>query len=184
MKCSLVQALRLCTEHTDHRVSRGINLLFLHHGTRRGEGSASRPGRSLPPEKFRCPLYRRLGGPQGRSGHYTDVANQKCTLVYRISVSIPQIKRMEHTQDQDMCLGQQRDLPTIGWTVFKPQQRFHNYIQIATSSPSSPFIKEGLKGLSVGKLVIAGIIYSSLNCYLFYMSVVIVIWKHILKKIT
>jgi len=29
------------------------------------EGSASRPGRSLPPGKTRYPLYRRLGGPQG-----------------------------------------------------------------------------------------------------------------------
>jgi len=32
-----------------------------------GEGS-SRPGRSVPPGKTRYPLYRRLGGPQGRSG--------------------------------------------------------------------------------------------------------------------
>ena len=32
------------------------------------EGSASRPGRSLPPEKTRYPLSSRLGGPQGRSG--------------------------------------------------------------------------------------------------------------------
>ena len=32
-----------------------------------GEGSASRPGRSLPQGKTRYPLYRRLGGPQGRS---------------------------------------------------------------------------------------------------------------------
>jgi len=33
-----------------------------------GEWSAARPGRTLPPEKTRYPLYRRLGGPQGRSG--------------------------------------------------------------------------------------------------------------------
>ena len=33
-----------------------------------GEWSASRPGRFLPPGKTRYPLYRRLGGPQGRSG--------------------------------------------------------------------------------------------------------------------
>jgi len=32
------------------------------------EWSASRPGRTLPPGKTRCPLYRRLGGLQGRSG--------------------------------------------------------------------------------------------------------------------
>jgi hypothetical protein len=34
------------------------------------EWSASRPGRALPPGKGpRYPLYRRLGGPQSRSGH-------------------------------------------------------------------------------------------------------------------
>ena len=43
-----VQALRLCTGRTAHRGSRRITLLFLDHGTRSGEGSASRPGRSLP----------------------------------------------------------------------------------------------------------------------------------------
>ena len=32
------------------------------------EGSASRPGCSLPPGKNRYPLYSRLGGPQDRSG--------------------------------------------------------------------------------------------------------------------
>jgi len=39
-----------------HRGSRGIALLFLDHGTRRGEESASRPGHSLPPGKSRYPL--------------------------------------------------------------------------------------------------------------------------------
>ena len=33
-----------------------------------GEWSAARPDRTLPPGKSRYPLYRRLGGPQGRSG--------------------------------------------------------------------------------------------------------------------
>ena len=33
-----------------------------------GEGSVSLPGRSLHSEKIWYPLYRRLGGPQGRSG--------------------------------------------------------------------------------------------------------------------
>jgi len=68
VKCALVQALRLCTGRTAHRGSRGITLLFHDHGTRRGEGSASRPGRSLPPGETRYSLYRRLGGTQGRSG--------------------------------------------------------------------------------------------------------------------
>ena len=33
-----------------------------------GEWSAARPGRTLPPGKTRYPFYKRLGGPQGRSG--------------------------------------------------------------------------------------------------------------------
>ena len=39
-----------------------------------GEGSASRPGRSLPPGKTRYPLYRRLGGPQGWSGEVQKIS--------------------------------------------------------------------------------------------------------------
>jgi len=65
VKCNLVQALRLCTGLRVRRGRRGIVLLFLDHGTRKGEGSASRLGHSLPPRKIRYPLYRRLAGPQG-----------------------------------------------------------------------------------------------------------------------
>ena len=39
VKCTLVQALRLCTGRTAHKGSRGVALLFFDHGTRRGEGS-------------------------------------------------------------------------------------------------------------------------------------------------
>jgi hypothetical protein len=41
---------------------------ILNLGTRRGGGSASRLGRTLPPGKTRYPLCRRLCGSQGRSG--------------------------------------------------------------------------------------------------------------------
>jgi hypothetical protein len=64
VKVTLVQTLRLCTGRMANRGSRGIALPFHDHGT----GSASRPGRSLPPGKTRYLLYRRLGGPQGWSG--------------------------------------------------------------------------------------------------------------------
>ena len=40
-----------------------------------GEWSAARPGRTLPPGKTRYPLYRRLGGPQGRSGRAENLAS-------------------------------------------------------------------------------------------------------------
>ena len=49
------------------RVGRGIALLFHDRGTRRGEWSAARPGRTLPPGKNRYQFYRRLGGPQGEA---------------------------------------------------------------------------------------------------------------------
>ena len=39
-----------------------------------GEWSAARPGRTLPPGKIRYTLYRRLGGPQGRSGRAENLA--------------------------------------------------------------------------------------------------------------
>jgi hypothetical protein len=74
VKVTLAQALRLFAGRTAHRVSRGISLPFLDHGTRRGEGSASRPGRSLPPGKTRYPLYVRLGGTQGRSGQVQKIS--------------------------------------------------------------------------------------------------------------
>ena len=38
------------------------------------EGSASRPDSSLPPGKTWYPLYRRLGGPQGRSGQVRKIS--------------------------------------------------------------------------------------------------------------
>ena len=43
VKFTLVQAPRLCTGRTAHRWSRGIALLFLDHGTRRGWGVSVTP---------------------------------------------------------------------------------------------------------------------------------------------
>jgi len=45
IKCTFVQALKFCTGRTAHRVSRGLALFFLDHGTRRGLGVSvtSRP---------------------------------------------------------------------------------------------------------------------------------------------
>jgi hypothetical protein len=76
VKCTLVQALRLCTGRTAHRGSRGtsIALPFRDHSNRRGEGPASRPGSSLSSGKTRYPLYRKLGGPQGRSGQVRKIS--------------------------------------------------------------------------------------------------------------
>ena len=75
VKCTLVQALKLCTSRTAHRGSRGIALTFLDHGTRRGWGVSVTPRPLFTPgEKNRHPLYRRLGGPQGRSGQVRKIS--------------------------------------------------------------------------------------------------------------
>jgi hypothetical protein len=59
----LLQATKVLRENS------GIALLcFQTSALERGEGSTLRPGRLLPPGKTRYPLYRRLGGPQSRSG--------------------------------------------------------------------------------------------------------------------
>jgi len=51
IKCTLVKALRLCTGRTAHRGNRGIALLFLDHGTRRGWGVSATPRPLLTPGK-------------------------------------------------------------------------------------------------------------------------------------
>jgi len=86
---------------------RGIVLLVHDRGTIRGEWSVARPGRILPPGKTRYPFYRRMGGPQGRSGraknpvptgiqsrtvqlvasHYTDWATQPMSnVLYKLLI--------------------------------------------------------------------------------------------------
>jgi len=56
------------------------------------EWSAARPGRSLAPGKTRYPFYRRLGGPQGRSGRAENLVPtwiRTRILSARSSVAIP-----------------------------------------------------------------------------------------------
>ena len=49
--CTLVQALRLCTDRTAYRGSRGIALLFHDHATRRGWGVSVTPRPLFTPGK-------------------------------------------------------------------------------------------------------------------------------------
>ena len=51
LKCTLVQALRLCTGRTAHRGSRGIPLPFHDHGARRGRGISVTPRPLFTPGK-------------------------------------------------------------------------------------------------------------------------------------
>ena len=67
----------------DKQAYKSLNLHAVHHqwtysfmttALEGGEGSASRPSRSLPPGNTRYPLNRRLGGPQGRSGQVRKIS--------------------------------------------------------------------------------------------------------------
>jgi len=61
VKCTLVQALRLCTGRAAHRASRGIALLFLYHGTRRGWGVSAMPRPLFTPGKDPVPIVQEAG---------------------------------------------------------------------------------------------------------------------------
>jgi hypothetical protein len=57
------------------RLGSGIALLFHDGGTRRRRVVSSMPRPPLPLGKTRYPLYRRLGGPQGRSGQVRKISS-------------------------------------------------------------------------------------------------------------
>jgi hypothetical protein len=58
------------------RVGRGIALLFHDRGTRRRWEVSSTPRPHFTPRKTQYPFYRRLGGPQGRSGRAENLAHR------------------------------------------------------------------------------------------------------------
>ena len=61
VKCNFLQALRLCTGRTAHRGSRGMALLFLDHGTRRGWGVIVTPRPLFTPWKDPVPIVQEAG---------------------------------------------------------------------------------------------------------------------------
>jgi hypothetical protein len=65
VKCTLVQALRLCTGRTVHRGRRGIALLFHDHGTRRGWRVSVTPRPLFTPGKDPVPIVREDGWAPG-----------------------------------------------------------------------------------------------------------------------
>ena len=65
VKCTLVQALRLCTGRTAHRGSRGIALFFHDHGTSRGWGVSVTPRPLFTPGKDPVPIVQEAGWAPG-----------------------------------------------------------------------------------------------------------------------
>ena len=65
VKCTLVQALRLCTGRTAHRGSRGIALPFHDHSIRRGWGVGVTPRPLFTPWKDSVPIVQKAGWAPG-----------------------------------------------------------------------------------------------------------------------
>ena len=65
LKCTLVQALRLCTGRTAHRGSRSIAILFLDSGTRRGWGVSVTPRPHFTSGKDPVPIVQEAGWAPG-----------------------------------------------------------------------------------------------------------------------
>ena len=65
VKFTLVQALRLCTRRTAHRGSRGIALLFLDRGTRRGRVVSITPRPLFTSGKEPVPILQETGWASG-----------------------------------------------------------------------------------------------------------------------
>ena len=61
VKCTLLQALRLCIRRMAHKVSRGIDQLFLDHGSRRGWGASVTPRPLFNPRKDPVPIIQEAG---------------------------------------------------------------------------------------------------------------------------
>ena len=65
VKCTLVQALRLCTGRTANRASRGIALPFFDYGTRRGWGVSFTPRPLFTPGKDPVTIVQEAGWASG-----------------------------------------------------------------------------------------------------------------------
>jgi len=65
VKCTLVQALRLCTGRMTHRGSRGVALLFLDHGSRRRWGVSVTPRPLSTSGKDPVPIVQETGWAPG-----------------------------------------------------------------------------------------------------------------------
>jgi len=69
-----------CRPGVAQRVGRDIALLFHDLDTRRGWVVSSTPRPFFTPGKTQYPLYRRLGGPQGRSGRMENLVSHRDSI--------------------------------------------------------------------------------------------------------
>ena len=100
VKCTHVQALRLCTGRMAHRGSRGIALFFLVHSTRRGWGLSTMPQPLFAPGKDPVPIVQKAGWAPGPV--WTGVENLASTRIRSLdcpacSQSLYRLRHLAHT---------------------------------------------------------------------------------------
>ena len=91
VKPTVVQALRLCTGRTAHMGSRGIAILFLDHGTRRGRGVNVTPRPLFIPKKDPVPITQ--GGPGSSVGIASDYGLDGPSIESRWGRDFPHLSR-------------------------------------------------------------------------------------------
>ena len=99
VKCTLVQALRLCTGRTAYRGTRGIALPFHDHGTRRGWGVSVTSRPLFTPQKDPVSIVQEAGwtpGPVGAGAeNLTPIGSRspdrpdRSQSLYRMSYPVP-----------------------------------------------------------------------------------------------
>ena len=95
-----------------------------------GEWSATRPGRTLPPGKTRYPFYRRLGGPQGRSGRAENhfLTGIRSRTVQSVVQSLYRLSYRAHITFSTV---------TICWNLYFP--KVWKFLELETFQTSSCF---------------------------------------------
>ena len=99
-----------------------------------GQWSAARPGRTLSPGKTRYPYYRRLGGPQGRSGRAENLVPTRIRsrtvqpvvspfAVYGFGISASEL----HLRNTLYCNFSERELRVIIEITFRESNKTTNY---------------------------------------------------------
>jgi hypothetical protein len=148
VKCTLVQALRLCTGRTAHRGRGGIALPFHDHGTRRGWGVSVTHRPLSTPGKARYPFCKRRGRPQGRSGQVRKISStpgfypwtaQPVASRYTDWATRPPISYMLGVWIQHPIIGQLKELYNLCVILYMGCNS-HSLAEISIFPPHNTYI--------------------------------------------
>ena len=103
-----------CLNQLHHRVPlyKHIKVKVMTAALEGGEWSAAHPGRTLPPGKTRYPFYRRLGGPQGRSGRAENLVPTviRSRTIQPVAQSLYRLSYQAHHINIYLCKNPRREV--------------------------------------------------------------------------